>query len=132
MAYKNSFEIMKIITVILGILLIGISNSSFSQSDTITTSQAKNFIDKEVVLKGILKNLTEFKDRNGKDILFLDIDDVYPNTLIGVTVFPDAFSDVKIKKEDVGKTVFISGVVQDYRGKPSLPIYDAKQLEVKN
>ena len=100
----------------------------FAQVDTVSAASAKNFIGKEVVLKGILKGIKPYSDRNGKDILFLDIDDVYPNTEIGVTVFPDAMPEIKITKEDIGRTVLITGIVQDYKGKPSLPISEGKQF----
>ena len=107
------------------------SLNTFAQSDTITAATAKKYIGKEVVLKGILKGVKPYSDRNGKDILFLDIDESYPNSEIGVTVFPDAVPEVKITKEDIGRTVFISGIVQDYKGKPSLPISEGKQFRYK-
>jgi hypothetical protein len=75
------------------------SLNTFAQSDTITAATAKKYIGKEVVLKGILKGVKPYSDRNGKDILFLDIDESYPNSEIGVTVFPDAVPEVKITKE---------------------------------
>jgi DNA/RNA endonuclease YhcR with UshA esterase domain len=119
---------MKAILIIISIFL---SLNTFAQSDTITAATAKNYIGKEVVLKGILKGVKPYSDRNGKDILFLDIDESYPNSEIGVTVFPDAVPEVKITKDDVGRTVFISGVVQEYKGKPSLPISEGKQFRFK-
>ncbi|MCP9763520.1 hypothetical protein [Lacihabitans soyangensis] len=112
-------------------ILLLFSLNSFAQSDTITAATAKNYIGKEVVLKGILKGVKPYSDRNGKDILFLDIDESFPNTEIGVTVFPDAVPEVKITKEDIGRTVFITGIVQDYKGKPSLPISEGKQFKYK-
>jgi len=75
---------MKALLIIISIFL---SLNSFAQSDTITAATAKNYIGKEVVLKGILKGVKPYSDRNGKDILFLDIDESYPNSEIGVTVF---------------------------------------------
>jgi hypothetical protein len=113
------------------LLLFILGYSSKAQSDTISVEMAKNYIGKEVVLKGILKGIKPFKDRNDRDILFLDIDETYPNTQIGVTIFPDAVLEIKISKDDIGKTVFISGIVQDYKGKPSLPISEGKQIKIE-
>lgn len=113
------------------LLLFILGYSSKAQSDTISVEMAKSYIGKEVVLKGILKGIKPFKDRNDRDILFLDIDETYPNTQIGVTIFPDAVLEVKISKDDIGKTVFISGIVQDYKGKPSLPISEGKQIKIE-
>ena len=113
---------------LISLLLVLFSLNSFAQSDTITAATAKNYIGKEVVLKGVLKGVKPFSDRNGKEILFLDIDEAFPNTEIGVTVFPDAVPEVKITKEDIGRRVIITGIVQDYKGKPSLPISEGKQF----
>jgi hypothetical protein len=113
-------------------LIFLVSKALFAQIDTVSASSSKNYIGKEVVLKGILKGVKPFSDRNGKDILFLDIDESYPNTEIGVTVFPDAVSEVKITKEDVGRIVLITGIIQDYKGKPSLPISEGKQFRFKD
>ena len=116
--------------LIFGILFF-LSLNSYAQSDTISAAQAKDYINKEVVLKGVLKGVKPFKDRNGKDIIFLDIDETYPNTAIGVTIFPDAVPEVKIGPEDIGRTILISGIVQDFRGKPSLPVSEGKQISWK-
>ena len=117
-------------SIILSVFFL-ISLNTFAQSDTISAATAKNYIGKEVVLKGTLKGFKPFKDRNGKDIMFLDIDASYPDTEIGVTVFPDAFSEVNLKPEDIGRTVFITGIIEEYRGKPSLPISEGTQLKFK-
>jgi hypothetical protein len=67
-------------------------------------------------------------DKNGKDILFLDIDARYPNTLVGVTVFSDALPEFKLTEADINKTIYIFGEVTLYRDKPSLTISDARQV----
>jgi hypothetical protein len=100
----------------------------FAQKDTITTLQAKNYIDKEVVLKGKLMNIKEYTDRKGDLILFLDIDEKFPNTLVGVTVFSNAREELKLSQSDIGKTFYFSGVIEMYRDKPTLQINMASQV----
>ena len=106
--------------------------TSYAQADTISVEQADKFIGKDVVLKGTLKGFKEFTDKKGNLIMFLDIDDTYPNTLIGVTIFPNAFADIKLTKSDIGKNVYISGTMETYREKASLPIHEASQFKIVN
>jgi hypothetical protein len=65
-------------TLLLLTFLFAFQHQTHAQVDTITTAQAKNYIGKEVVLKGKLMGIKPYTDRNGQDILFLDIDDRYP------------------------------------------------------
>jgi hypothetical protein len=80
------------------------------------------------VLKGKLLGIKPHTDKNGQDILFLDIDTRYPNTLVGVTVFRDAVPEFKLTEADINKTVYIFGEMTLYRDKPSLTISDATQV----
>jgi hypothetical protein len=108
--------------------LILVKTTCFAQKDTITTQQAKNFIDKEIVLKGKLMNIKEYTDRKGDLILFLDIDEKFPNTLVGVTVFSNAREELKLSQSDIGKTFYFSGVIEMYRDKPTLQINMSSQV----
>lgn len=118
---------MKNIIIILA-LILKLAVSSFAQSDTISTAQAKSNIDKSVVLKGKLMGMKEINDRNGQPIMFLDIDDTYPNTKIGITIFPEAFKEIKFDKSYIGKTILISGILSIHKDKPNLAINDAIQI----
>jgi exonuclease VII large subunit len=71
----------------------------------------------------------EHVDKKGDTILFLDIDDTFPNTQIGVTVFKTALETLKISKADIGKTVLISGEIVIYREKPSLTVSDGSKFK---
>jgi DNA/RNA endonuclease YhcR with UshA esterase domain len=71
----------------------------------------------------------EHVDRKGDTILFLDIDETFPNTQMGVTIFKSALETLKISKADIGKTVLISGEIQLYREKPSLTVSDASKFK---
>jgi hypothetical protein len=69
-----------------------------------------------------------YTDKNGKDILFLDIDDRFPNTLVSVTVFSDALPELNLTDADINKTVYIFGELTICRDKPNLTISDARQV----
>lgn len=118
-------------TLILLTILIGFQITAHAQADTITTAQAKDYIGKEVVLKGKLLGIKPYTDKNGQDILFLDIDDRYPNTAVSVTVFSDALPDIKLTEADINKTIYISGELTLYRDKPSIGITKAEQVRVE-
>lgn len=114
--------------IILVNLIFALSYTGFAQSDTIITAQLKSYIDKSIVLKGTLMGMKEINDRNGQPIMFLDIDDTYPNTKIGVTIFPEAFKEIKLDKSYIGKTILISGTLSIHKDKPNLAINDVKQI----
>lgn len=115
-------------TLLLLILLIGCQLTVRAQADTITTAQAKDYIGKAVVLKGKLMGIKPYTDRNGKEILFLDIDERYPNTAVSVTVFSDAMPNIKLTEADINKTIYISGELTLYRDKPNIAINAPQQI----
>jgi hypothetical protein len=114
--------------ILLLITVFSLQLSAYAQADTITTAQAKDYIGKEVVLKGKLLGIKPYTDRNGQDILFLDIDDRYPNTAVSVTVFSDAMPDIKLTEADINNTIYISGELTLYRDKPNIGVNDARQV----
>jgi DNA polymerase III alpha subunit len=115
-------------TLLLLTFLFAFQHLTHAQADTITTAQAKDYMGKEVVLKGKLLGIKPYIDKNGQDILFLDIDDRYPNTAVSVTVFSDAMPNIKLTAADINKTIYISGELTLYRDKPSITISDARQV----
>ncbi len=116
---------------IIAAFLILISAASFAQADTITTAQAKDYIGKQVVLKGKLIGFKTYTAKDGKDVMFLDIDGKYPNTLVGITIFNEALASIKLNQNiDLGKTVKISGVLEIYRDKPTIGIRVAESLRI--
>lgn len=105
--------------------------SSFAQVDTVSTAQVGKYIGKEVVLKGTLQAYKNHVDRNGKEIMFLDIDERFPNTKVSVTIFNSAFADVEINGSDIGKTVTIYGLVKMYKDRPSIGVNDPTAVKTE-
>ena len=116
-------------SIILFITFCFFQNYAWAQADTIRAENAGNYISKTVVLKGKLMGLKEHVDRKGDTIMFLDIDNTFPNTQIGVTIFKSALEVLKLSKVDIGKTVLITGEVQMYREKPSITVSDAAKFK---
>ena len=105
--------------------------TSFAQIDTVSTAQIDKYIGKEVVLKGTLQSYKNHVDRNGKEIMFLDIDESFPNSKVSVTVFNSAFADINIGSEDIGKTITIAGLVKMYKDRPSIGVNDSRAVEME-
>lgn len=102
--------------------------SAIAQADTISAAAAEKYIGKEVVLRGKLVSTKVHQDRNGKDILFIDIDERYPNSKISVTVFNEALAGLTLGGADIGKTILIHGIIKTYRDRPSIGINDAEDV----
>lgn len=112
-----------------GVLLFVCTSSA--QIDTVSTSQIDKYIGKEVVLKGILKNYKPYTDKNGQEIMFLDIDDSFPHAKVGVTIFNSAFADVHIDSTNINKSITIYGLVKLYKNKPSIGVNDPRAVKVE-
>jgi hypothetical protein len=76
---------MKLLTTFL-ILLI--ASNSIAQ-DTITTKQVNQYINKEVVLKGKIVHIKDYKTDKGDKMVFIDIDEKYPDNLISISIYEE-------------------------------------------
>ena len=102
--------------------------TSYAQIDTVSTAQVDQYIGKEVVLKGTLKGFKNYTDKNGQEIMFLDIDDRFPHTKVGVTIFNSAFADVSIDSTNIDKPITVWGFVKLYKNKPSIGVNDPRAV----
>lgn len=107
------------------------TGSSFAQIDTVSTAKIDKYIGKEIVLKGILKGYKNYTDKNGQEIIFLNIDDEYPNAKVGVTLFNSALSDLNISDANLGKKITVYGLVEMYRDKPTIGVNDARSVTLE-
>lgn len=118
-------RIIKIIT-----LLLSFTYAS-AQVDTITTERVKEYIGKEVILKGKIVSFKNYTSKDGKQMLFLDIDQSYPNNLIGVTIFEDILSKIKYTQAELyNKQVYIQGKIDIYRDKPNLVLRKVENIQI--
>ena len=111
------------------ILLLFITSLAFSQADTITTAQAKDFIGKEVILTGKVVATRVINDRNGKQIMFINLDAKHPENLVDVVIFNDVFEKMKlVEGEILNKTIKIKGKLSTYKEKPQMIIQSEESL----
>lgn len=119
---------MKNLIILLSVLFF---NNSFSQ-DTISTSQAKDFIGKEVVLKG---KIASFKMAGeGKTTNYINVDKAYPNNVFTIVIPNRTLETLGFKiEESKDKTIIVKGKVEVYEKDPNqIPqIYNPKFIFVK-
>jgi hypothetical protein len=115
------------------LILIALLFSSFAFSqDTISASQAKNYIGKEVVLKG---RITSFRlASEGKSTNLINIDRAYPDQIFTIVVTNQYLSDNKIDIESAkGRFILVKGTVSVYDKDPKkIPqIFNPSEFQIK-
>lgn len=112
----------------LGVLSLSLDVRGQSR-DTISVNQASSYLEKEVVLKGVLMRVTESSDIHGRSILFLDIDARYPKNPVTVTIYSEAVGLFTSLHQRVNHCIYISGFLEDYKGKPAIGISKKDQIQ---
>lgn len=112
-------------------LLFFCAANVFSQ-DTITSGQAKDYMDKIVVLKG---KVMSFKlASEGKSTNYINIDKAYPDNVFSI-VISNSYLEKQVYKieEWKGKTVYFKGKVSVYKNDPKQTpqIFNPESIVVK-
>ena len=106
-------------------------SNGFAQ-DTITTAQAKDFIGKEIILKG---KIASFKMAGeGKTTNYINVDKAYPNNVFTIVIPNRALETLGFKiEESKDETIIVKGKVEVYEKDPNqIPqIYNPKVIIVK-
>lgn len=103
-------------------LFVFASSNLFAQMDTISSKDAKNYIGKTVVVKGIVAD--KFTSKKGNT--FINFDEKKPNQSFTIAIFEEAKIDVTTIS--VGSWVMVTGVVKDYQGTPEIVVTKNEQL----
>ena len=98
------------------LILFLFTSNSFSQ-DTISSSNAKDYIGKEVVLQGRISSFRLASE--GKSTNLINIDRAYPNHIFTVVVSNQYLEERKIDLESSkGKFVVVKGTITTYEKDP--------------
>ena len=97
-------------------------------AETIPAAEAKNHIDKEVTVEGVVGDVHHAA--SGRAI-FIEIGGRYPGNPFSAVLFKDNFSKFPNVDSLAGKTVDITGKIQDYRGIAEIILNDPAQIKVK-
>jgi DNA/RNA endonuclease YhcR with UshA esterase domain len=97
-------------------------------AETITAAEAKNHIDKDATIEGVI---SEVHHAASGRAIFIEIGGRYPSNPFSAVIFKDNFSKFPNVDSLAGKTVDITGKIQDYRGRAEIILNDPAQLSVK-
>ncbi len=111
-------------------VLLLLSVHCFSQ-DTISTVQAKDYMDQLVCVKG---KVASFKlASEGKNTNYINIDKPYPESVFSVIISNAYLAKLNIKIEDLqGKIIYIKGTINTYKNDPKQTpqIYNPISIQV--
>ena len=97
-------------------------------AETISAADAKNHIDKDVTVEGAV---SEVHHAASGRAIFIEIGGRYPSNPFSAVIFKDNFNKFPNVDSLAGKTVDITGKIQDYRGRAEIILNDPAQLKVK-
>lgn len=108
-------------------LLAGVN--AFAQTDTLKAEQAKNFVEKEVIIKASVAGSRLF-EKEGKKTFLINLDERYPQTPLTVVLYTEAYNALGLKEEIEGKKIIVKGIVTLYNDRPQIVVSDIKNLEI--
>ncbi len=97
-------------------------------AETIPAAEAKNHIDKDVTVEGVV---SEVHHAASGRAIFIEIGGRYPSNPFSAVIFKDEFSKFPTVDSLAGKTVDITGRIKEYRGRTEIILSDPAQLKVK-
>ena len=97
-------------------------------AETIPAAEAKNHIDKDVTVEGVVGEVHHAA--SGRAI-FIEIGGRYPSNPFSAVIFKDHFNKFPTVDSLAGKTVDVTGRVKEYRGRTEIILDDPDQLKVK-
>ena len=104
--------------------------NAFSQ-ETITATQAKDFVGKEVILVGKVVGTKPMTTKIGDPLLLLDIDKAYPDNNLTVVIFNQILSKLKFNEGDLrNKSIKAKGFVSNYKEKLQIIIKNEADLMI--
>src|SRR5262245_38957530 len=107
--------------------LFAISAASSASPDKITPAQAKDHVGKRATVCGVVAS-ANFAARSSGQPTFLNLDEPYPRHIFTAVIWIEDRAKFGKPETLKGRRVCVSGLVEDYRGKPQIVLQDADQL----
>ncbi|MDI1254645.1 MAG: hypothetical protein PSV16_00965 [Flavobacterium sp.] len=112
---------------LLFIFLLGLSAKSFAQ-DTITTIQVKDYLGKEVWVKGIIAS---FKPAGENSLNYINVDKAFPQNIFTVVIADNYLKRLKLDlSKSKGKKILVKGKVEG-NGKDTPQILNPSKIIIK-
>lgn len=116
---------MKTLVILFALFIFGGANL-FAQDkmalDTISSKDAKDYIGKTVVVKGLVAD--KFTSRSGNT--FINFDDKSPNQTFTIAIFQE--SKIDATSISIGSWVLVSGEIKLYKERPEIVVSKNEQL----
>jgi hypothetical protein len=97
-------------------------------AEMIKPEEAPAHVGQKVTVEGIISDVHHAKSGRAT---FLNMGGRYPNNVFTGVIFADDASKFPNVDLLIGKTVGISGSIQDYHGRPEIILNDAGQIKIK-
>lgn len=102
---------------------------SSSQADSITSTEAKDYIGVTATVCGVVASANHAIRSTGKPI-FLNLDEAFPNHVFTAVIFEDyqqnfSYDLTRLK----GKYICVSGRVDEYKGLPQIKVRTQNQIK---
>ncbi len=109
---------------ILAVLLCTLTVSINAQS-AVSTENAKNFVNKDTTVVGVATQVNTTKS----GVTFINMDGKFPENKFSAIIYKDDSSKFEDVKKMEGKTIEVSGKIQEYNGKYNIVLKEPKQLK---
>ncbi len=113
---------MRKIFLAIAICIIAI-NLSYAQ-DTVTSSQAKDFVGEFKYVKGLVAGVTTTKS----GITYINFDNKYPDNIFSAVIFKDYKDLFDIAALNKCKNIVVYGKIEMYKEKPQIVLKEASQI----
>ena len=114
-------------------LLSCLVSAAYSQTDTLTTDKVASYIDKQVLVKGVVAGARRFETGERAPLLLINLDEAYPNTPLTVVLYKEVLEKAKINETELtGKKVVASGKISVFKGRNQLVIEKLEDLKIGN
>lgn len=94
----------------------------------IPTCQAKQYLKKQIIVQGKIEDSYLLKDK----AVFLNLGGKYPDHCFTAVIWSDAWNSFPLNPNEyyLNKVVRISGIVEEYNGKPQIILKNMQQIEI--
>ncbi|MBA4851973.1 hypothetical protein [Emticicia sp. BO119] len=119
--------------LVLAAILSSLVSAAYSQTDTLTTDKVAAYVDKQVIVKGVVAGARRFETGERAPLLLINLDEAYPNTPLTVVLYKEVLEKATINEQELtGKKVVASGKISVYRGRNQLVIEKLEDLKIGN
>lgn len=131
---RRSFPTPALLVTLLTLLLIGSSCSQDSAAgDLIPASEAYKYIGKNKTVSGTVVAARYAAGSRGQPT-FLNLEKPYPNDVFTAVIWGSDRSKFETQPESAfqGKQVHVTGLIEEYEGKPQIVVKDPEQIVIRS